>query len=133
MCRLAEAFGVEAMYIAEENATFLDKTRFIKTARHSHKNVLIKTYLGIENLVIKLKTEDYFTLALEYCNNSKAINEVVFKKKTAILTGNERYGINEHLLNMVDTAAHINMYGKNSSMNVAQATGIALYECVNSK
>jgi tRNA G18 (ribose-2'-O)-methylase SpoU len=42
--------------------------------------------------------------------------------------GNERLGVSEQLLKQVQHTAHIEMFGANSSMNVAQATAIALYE-----
>ena len=45
-----------------------------------------------------------------------------------MVVGAERYGISENILNILDDCYHIEMYGQNSSMNVAQATSIALYE-----
>ena len=42
--------------------------------------------------------------------------------------GNERQGVSERILKQVQEVVHIEMFGKNSSMNVAQATAIALYE-----
>ncbi|HCY81920.1 MAG TPA: RNA methyltransferase, partial [Xanthomarina gelatinilytica] len=40
----------------------------------------------------------------------------------------ENFGISETVLTLSDAIIHINMFGQNSSMNVVQATSIALYE-----
>lgn len=45
-----------------------------------------------------------------------------------LILGNEASGISKELLEISDKHLHINMFGQNSSMNVAQAAGIALYE-----
>jgi tRNA G18 (ribose-2'-O)-methylase SpoU len=44
------------------------------------------------------------------------------------LIGSEIAGISEELLKISHQIVHINMFGKNSSMNVVQAASIALYE-----
>ena len=45
-----------------------------------------------------------------------------------LVVGSERNGIQHEILTCADSVYHIPMYGQNSSMNVAQATSIALYE-----
>ena len=42
--------------------------------------------------------------------------------------GDENFGVSDHILNYSDAVIHIDMFGQNSSMNVVQATSIALYE-----
>ena len=49
-----------------------------------------------------------------------------------LIVGNENFGIDKDLLEWSDQKVHINMFGINSSMNVAQATGIALFEITKS-
>ena len=53
-----------------------------------------------------------------------------FKQKSpiAIVIGDENFGVSESILKISDDIIHIDMYGHNSSMNVVQATNIALYE-----
>ena len=53
-------------------------------------------------------------------------------KKVALIVGNEISGISEELLKLADNRLHITMFGRNSSMNVAQSAGIALYEITKS-
>jgi tRNA G18 (ribose-2'-O)-methylase SpoU len=51
----------------------------------------------------------------------------------ALVVGSEINGVSAEILNISNQIVHINMYGKNSSMNVVQATSIALYEIINNK
>jgi tRNA G18 (ribose-2'-O)-methylase SpoU len=50
------------------------------------------------------------------------------KSKILLILGNEKLGINSETLNRLDENYHIKMFGTNSSLNVAQTLGIALYE-----
>ena len=45
-----------------------------------------------------------------------------------LVIGDENFGISESILKQSDAVIHIDMFGHNSSMNVVQATNIALYE-----
>jgi tRNA G18 (ribose-2'-O)-methylase SpoU len=69
-------------------------------------------------------------VALEITSDSVALDALVLKNDSKILliVGNERHGISQLILDTVKTKVHIPMFGNNSSMNVSQATGIALYE-----
>jgi tRNA G18 (ribose-2'-O)-methylase SpoU len=133
ICRVAEAFGVEKLYVNEENLDFLKFPRFIKTARHSHNNITIKSYSDLLQLIVNLQKEGYLTLALELCDKSQNLSNIEFSTKNVIIVGHEKLGIEQSILDKVDSVVHLEMYGKNSSINVAQAAGIALYQCVNSK
>lgn len=77
-----------------------------------------------------LTDNNFEIIALEITSNSKPLKEVMisFDKKIALLIGSEINGISEELLKLSDQIVHINMFGKNSSMNVVQAASIALYE-----
>ncbi|MEJ6791494.1 MAG: adenylyl-sulfate kinase, partial [Lacinutrix sp.] len=50
------------------------------------------------------------------------------RERAKEIIGDENFGISESILKQCDTTIHINMFGQNSSMNVVQATNIALYE-----
>jgi len=69
-------------------------------------------------------------ICVEITENSKSISEIQSEnnQKIVLVVGSERYGIQHEILTCADSVYHIPMYGQNSSMNVAQATSIALYE-----
>lgn len=129
--RLADAFGVEKVIFVGKEPVFT--RRMEKTARATHKTVLFE-HLAKENDCIELlKKEKYTIVALEITNNSIPINnlKISSKNKTAIIIGNENYGVSKSLLSIANHTTHIEMFGKNSSMNLAQATAICLYEVTN--
>ena len=78
----------------------------------------------------QLKLEGYKTYAIEITTNSKALKNFIFPKDLpiAFVIGSENFGVDEDVLSMVDEVIHLEMYGKNSSMNLVQATSITLYE-----
>jgi tRNA G18 (ribose-2'-O)-methylase SpoU len=77
-----------------------------------------------------LKTDNYTIYALEITKNSIPIHKASFKKnqKIALVIGDENFGVSDEILKLSDGIFHIDMFGQNSSMNVVQATNIALYE-----
>ena len=80
--------------------------------------------------MIILLQNNFEIIALEIASNSKPLKEVVIpeNQKIALLIGSEIDGISDELLKISNQIVHINMFGKNSSMNVVQAASIALYE-----
>ena len=57
-----------------------------------------------------------------------ALTEVDFTNPTVLLLGNETHGLSAAFMEMADQLARIPMYGKASSLNVACAASICLYE-----
>ena len=45
-----------------------------------------------------------------------------------LVIGDENFGVSDNILSISDAIIHIDMFGQNSSMNVVQATSIALYQ-----
>ena len=70
---------------------------------------------------------------MEITSTSSPIQQLMVpkNKKIALLIGNEIEGVSSSLLAIANQITHIPMYGNNSSMNVVQATSIALYEISN--
>ncbi len=76
-----------------------------------------------------LKKEDYNLVALELTDESAPIEKMKIEagEKIALVIGNEQHGVSNSILNLVSQCVHIPMFGENSSLNVTQATGIALF------
>ena len=51
-----------------------------------------------------------------------------FPRRTALIIGNERAGLSEEELALIDDAVEIPVWGLPYSYNVATATAMALYE-----
>lgn len=126
--RIADAFGIEKLILCGDQIPFGRK--MTKTSRATEKSV----HFEIANTAIKsveqLKSEGYQIIALEITTESQSIHKTNFNTNTpiALVIGDENFGVSSEILQLSDQIIHIEMFGQNSSMNVVQATNIALYE-----
>lgn len=126
--RMADAFGIEKLILCGENIVLGRK--ITKTSRATEKVVPYEIHESASAIVEDLKRKDYKIIALEITNSSQPIHSYTFsvEKPIALIIGDENFGISEAILKNSDAIIHIDMFGQNSSMNVVQATNIALYE-----
>ena len=126
--RTADAFGVE--YIVLGGAAVELGRKFTKTSRATEQSVSFEQLENIQGKIQKLKSENYICIALEITDHSIPVSELELPKnsKIAFIIGDENHGVSTSVLEYCDHTVHIEMYGQNSSMNVVQATSIALYE-----
>ncbi len=76
----------------------------------------------------QLKQEGFRLVGLEQTTNSKNIHSYEFDRKTVLVIGHERNGIEPDVLQLLDDVVEIPVYGKPHSFNVATATAMLLYE-----
>ena len=126
--RIADAFGIEKLILCGENISLGRKMS--KTSRATEKSVNFEIHSSAISIVKNYKKDGFTIVSLEITENSKPIHLCNFsnQKLIVLLVGDENFGISQDLLSISDKTIHINMFGKNSSMNVVQATNIALYE-----
>ncbi|WP_422104757.1 TrmH family RNA methyltransferase [Winogradskyella sp.] len=128
--RIADAFNIEELVFCGADITV--GKRMSKTSRSTEKYVNHRIEDDINAVVHQFKST-HFIIALEITDSSLELSK--FKLDTnrpiALVIGDENFGISESVLQQCDAIVHINMYGNNSSMNVVQATSIALYEITN--
>jgi tRNA G18 (ribose-2'-O)-methylase SpoU len=67
-------------------------------------------------------------VGLEQTTHSVSLPEFAFERKTALVIGNERTGLTEDELALLDDVVEIPVFGQPYSYNVATATAMALYE-----
>jgi tRNA G18 (ribose-2'-O)-methylase SpoU len=129
--RIGEAFGIEKIIFIGKDIP-LTPRKINKTSRSTHLQIP-HSIIEETTEAIALLQEEYHIIALEITSTSNPIQQlsVPKNKKVALLIGNEIEGVSASLLAIANQITHITMYGKNSSMNVVQATSIALYEISN--
>jgi tRNA G18 (ribose-2'-O)-methylase SpoU len=126
--RIADTFGIEKIIFCGKTIPLGRK--MTKTSRATEKVMKFETHESASEVVSILKKKDYSIISLEITNSSLPIHTFQFfkEKSIALIVGDENFGVSEEVLKLSDAIIHINMFGKNSSMNVVQATNIALYE-----
>mgnify|MGYP000689638844 CR=1 FL=1 len=129
--RIGEAFGIEKIIFIGKDIP-LTPRKINKTSRSTHLQIP-HSIIEETTEAIALLQEEYHIIALEITSTSNPIQQlsVPKNKKVALLIGNEIEGVSASLLAIANQITHITMYGNNSSMNVVQATSIALYEISN--
>ncbi len=141
LLRTAECLGVEHVYFTGYTPypTAQDDERLPHIAAKLSAQIH-KTALGAEDLVgwshaddvngliATLKNDDFTLAALEQSEKSIVLASYKPAEKIALLIGREVEGIDPSLLQLADVTLEIPQFGKKESLNVVQATAIALYE-----
>lgn len=69
-------------------------------------------------------------IAVEQDPRSKPFYEMKYEFPSAIVVGNETYGVSKEVLDIADTIVELPMWGINKSLNVMVSCGIILYNMV---
>jgi len=126
--RTADAFGIEKIVFCGEHIPLGRK--MTKTSRSTEKAVIYEVKADASEIISEYKKQGYHVVALEITKKSQPIHTYNFSKEKpiALVIGDENFGISDTVLKESNAIIHIDMFGQNSSMNVVQATNIALYE-----
>lgn len=122
--RLADAARIEHVYFFGQQPSESDPK--LKRIARSASDFVPSSWIANQKALEKLK-ERYHFLALEITNLSIPYYQYQGNQPVALLIGNEQGGLSQSLLDLSDQSIHVPMMGRNTSMNVAMATGIASY------
>jgi tRNA G18 (ribose-2'-O)-methylase SpoU len=120
--RTASCCGVRKI-IATGQAK-IDKT----IARDGADEIEISVHRSLPPVLKELKQEGYTLVGLEQTTNSTLLADYTFPLRTVLVIGNERQGLTDDVLILLDAVVEIPVYGLPFSFNVANATAMALYE-----
>lgn len=125
LIRLAGAVGCKELLLTGSESDF--KISKIKKTATTGFNKVDWKFVDIESWE-KHIPEDYEIIALETTANSETIYKQSIKSKTAIVVGDERFGIDLKNIAKCNKVVYIPLNGPVSSLNVVQAASIALFE-----
>jgi len=97
-------------------------------ARDGADQVQIDIHRTLPPVLKELKSDGYTLVGLEQTTNSVSLHEYRFARRTALVIGNERLGLTDDELQLVDAVVEIPVWGLPYAYNVANATAMALYE-----
>jgi tRNA G18 (ribose-2'-O)-methylase SpoU len=120
--RTAGCCGVERMIVCGHAR--VDQ----KIARDGADAVRLEVRNSLPPVLRRLREEGYRLVGLEQTTNSVNLHEYAFVRRTALVIGNERAGLAEAELALIDDCVEIPVWGRPFSYNVATATAMALYE-----
>jgi len=122
VARTASACAVEKLVLTG------NPTLIAKIARDGAEELEISTHRSLAPVLKKLRQQGYRLVGLEQTTNSTSMHEYRFARRTVLVVGNERTGLTEDILELLDDVVEIPVYGLPHSFNAATATSMALYE-----
>lgn len=130
--RLAEAFGAERIFLTAGSIAPPNQ-KILKVSRKTVNTIDFEVAASATDVIGRLKKDGYFITGLEITTASIPIREFNFreKDKIALVVGSEKHGISPQTLRQLDACVSIPLLGKTSSLNVATALAIAIYETVS--
>ncbi|MGC9109617.1 MAG: 23S rRNA (guanosine(2251)-2'-O)-methyltransferase RlmB [Caldimicrobium sp.] len=129
--RLSDAFGVHGVIIPKHRACQVTGT-VVKVSAGSAFNVPIARVKNLKEALEFFHEKGLWILGLTH-RAEKNIFEIDLTLPLLIIAGNEEKGIRPSILERCDFLAKIPMVGRVESLNVSQATGIALYEVLRQR
>jgi tRNA G18 (ribose-2'-O)-methylase SpoU len=90
--------------------------------------VRIETHRTLPPVLERLRDEGFQLVGLEQTTGSEPLDQFAFQRKTVLVVGNERTGIEDDVLRRLDRVVEIPVYGLPYAHNAATAAAIAMYE-----
>ncbi len=90
--------------------------------------VEIRVHRTLAPPLAELRRQGYGLVGLEQTTGSENLHTFVFERRTVLVVGNERLGLADEILALLDHVVEIPVYGLPHAYNVATATAMVLYE-----
>lgn len=126
--RTGDAFLVQEILLCGVTGTPPNK-EIEKTALGATSTVAWRQFSTTLEAVGHLKAEGYRLFAVEQAGNSIPLNTFRYSsEKTALIFGNEVYGVEQEVINACDGVIEIPQAGSKHSFNISVSIGIVLWE-----
>ncbi|MGQ9575045.1 MAG: TrmH family RNA methyltransferase [Thermoguttaceae bacterium] len=99
-----------------------------KIAREVGESLRIERHRTLGPVLEQLRRQGLQIVGLEQTTGSEMLYSFAFERKTVLVVGNERTGLEPEVLRLVDRVVEIPVYGMPYAHNVATAAAIAMYE-----
>ena len=126
--RTCEAAGVAGVIIPKDRAAVVNGT-VIKTSVGTIENMKIVQVTNLVNTIKQLKQEGFWIIGTDMEGTN--YTDVDYDGKTAIVIGNEGFGLTRLVRENCDFIASIPMYGTVNTLNASVAAGIIIFEAIN--
>ena len=123
--RTGEAAGIAGV-IMDANTADIYSPKVVRSTMGSIYRVPFIRVISVSGLVPDIKRKGY-TIYSASLEGSRSVEEICFKRDSAIVIGNEGSGISPELMGLSDFAVRIPMEGKVQSLNAAVSAAILMY------
>lgn len=125
--RTAGCCGVRQV-ICCGTAKIIDKIARDSVDESSSQAVDIRVHRTLLPPLRELKASGYRLVGLEQTADSTSLFDYRFDRRSVLVVGNERLGLEDDLLRQLDDVVEIPVYGLPHAYNAATAAAMALYE-----
>ena len=125
--RVADGVGLQKVYLGGITA-HPPKKAITKTALGAEESVAWQHEWDVMKIAEEVQRNGYELAAIETSREAVDLYEWRPRFPVCVAFGNEVDGLNRDILEMADTHVRIPMLGQKSSLNVATAGGVVLYE-----
>ncbi len=129
--RTADASGIQKVYIIDPLFESLRVNDAISTG--AEKWITIETYYSPKLCFKALRERGFRIVATSLREDAISIYNYDFKRKVAIVFGNEKNGIRKSTLRMADDLIKIPMRGMVQSLNISVSVGIIAFEALRQR
>ena len=130
LVRTCEIFNIGALTIPSED--ILKDKIFLESSSSCEKLVPLLSIpkVTIKEFIIAYRKLGYSIVGLEQTQNSIDIKKFKFKEKMVLVLGNEKEGIPQDIIDLIDNCVIINQFGEVRSLNVHASAAIMIWECI---
>ncbi|MCD6557366.1 MAG: TrmH family RNA methyltransferase [Bacteroidales bacterium] len=125
--RLADALRINKIYLYNLKGNF--NFKLLKKKSRSTSNYVPYELINDFSQILNLK-ENYKFVVLDKTNKSVDFSEFIPEFPLCVIIGSEKFGVAEEMIQLADYSVHLPMFGVNTSINVATATSVILYDLV---
>jgi TrmH family RNA methyltransferase len=129
--RTSDAAGADAVILTSGTVDPYS-TKVLRSTMGSVFHIPVVFVPDILKFISDIK-EDEFTVFITSLEASKSCYDEDYRRKTAIVVGNEANGVDDSIVYEADRLIRIPMPGKAESLNAAVASGILLFEIVRQR
>ena len=127
LARTCEVLGAEALVMADRDRTVSHKD-FTAVSVTAEQWLPIRdvSIAGLVPYLLRLRREGYTLVGLEQTRGAVDVNAFEFPRRTALVLGREREGIDADVLSVLDTCVVIEQKGMIRSLNVHVSASVAI-------
>jgi 23S rRNA (guanosine2251-2'-O)-methyltransferase len=125
--RTAECAGIQGLVIPRHHSAGITST-VLQVSQGAFLHLPLYVVGNIRNVLLKLKKEGFWTVAVENGIMAKPWYEPDYTGKIAFVVGSEGKGIRDLVVKTCDIKATIPMHGKTGSLNVSAAVSAIIFE-----
>ncbi len=128
--RTSECLGVSELALCGKTPG-PENRKVLETSMETLHFVKMVSYKSTSEAIASYRMQGYEIVALELTTSSIMLEDYNPSTKVALVIGNESLGIAEEILASCDKILEIRMHGIKNSLNVSNATAIAIHTLTN--